>query len=202
MDIRVQELLDRIRKDGVDSAEAEAAKIMADAEARRAAIVAEAEKEARGIVEKAKTEAERAEASGRAALAQATRDLVLSFRGEIEKQLAAIVAAETHAAFGADAMKKALPGILEAWAKDGRDQLSVLVPEKDLAELDAFFRDKLAAALRKGVELRPLKSVKSGFRIAEKGGAAYYDFSAESVAAMLSAHLNANLASIVAGAAK
>lgn len=202
MDIRVQELLDKIKRDGVEHAEAEAAKIRAGAELARAAIVEAAHKEAKDIVDKAKADAARDEASGRAALKQASRDLVLAFRGEVEKALGAIVRADVEASFDADTLKKALPGILEAWAKDGRDDLAVLVPEKDLAALSAYFKDKLAARFKKGVELKPLKNSKAGFRISEKDGAAYYDFSAEAVAGMLGAYLNAQLAAIMAEAAE
>jgi V/A-type H+/Na+-transporting ATPase subunit E len=202
MDIRVQELLDKIKREGVDSAEAQAAKIVAQAEEKRKAIIAAAEKEAKAIVEAGRLDAARAEESGKAALAQASRDLLLAFRGEVENLLAAIVKADTEAAFDADALKKVLPAILEAWAKDGRDELAVLVPEKDLAMLEAFFKDKLASRLKSGVELKPLKNVKSGFRVAEKGGAAYYDFTAEAAATMIGAYLNSRLAAIVAEAAK
>lgn len=202
MDIRVQELLDKIKRQGVDSAEAQAAKILGKAEEKQKAIIAAAEKEAKAIVEAGRAEAARSEESGKAALVQASRDLVLAFRGEIEKVLAAIVRADTETAFDVDTLKKVLPSLLEAWAKDGRDDLTLLVPEKDLAALEAFFKDKLAAKLKAGVELKPLKNLKSGFRVAEKGGAAYYDFSAEAVSTMLGAYLNTRLASIVTEAAK
>ncbi|PKL09340.1 MAG: V-type ATP synthase subunit E, partial [Spirochaetae bacterium HGW-Spirochaetae-7] len=139
---------------------------------------------------------------GKAALVQASRDLLLAFKGQIEEMLSAIVKTTLEAAFDADTVKKALPVILEAWAKDGRDELSVLLPKGELASLEAFFKDRLGAALKKGVELRPLNETRSGFRIVEKGGAAYYDFSATAVADMLGAYLNSRLASAVAEAAK
>lgn len=202
MDIRVQELLDRIKKDGVESAEAEAARIRQEAESRRDSIVAAAEKEARAIVERAKADAARMEESGKAALVQASRDLLLAFRGQVEQTLGLIVKTDVEGAFDADVIKKALPAILEAWARDGRDDLTVLLPAKDLKSLDAYFRDKLAGAFKKGLEIKPLKDTKAGFRIAEKGGAVYYDFSAASVADMIGAYLNARLASIVAEATK
>ncbi|TFG84887.1 MAG: V-type ATP synthase subunit E [Spirochaetales bacterium] len=198
MDIRVQELLDKIKHDGVESAEVEAGKIRGEAEKERIRLVEDARKEAKAIVEKAKADAKREEESGKAALGQASRDLVLAFRGEIEKVLAALVRAELDTAFDADVLKKALPAIVEAWAKDGRDDLSVLVPEKDLKALEVFFRDKLTERLKQGVELKPLRGTKAGFRIGQKDGAAYYDFSAEAVAGMLGSYLNSRLAAIVA----
>lgn len=202
MDIRVQELLEKIKKEGVESAEKRAAEIGAEAEAERRRIVEAAEKEARAIVEKGRAEALRAEASGKAALLQASRDLIIAFRAELEKNLAAIVRTDAERSFDADTLKKALPAIVEAWAKDGGDDLSVMVPEAQLKVLDAYFRDKLAAELKKGVEIKPIKDLKAGFRLSEKGGAVYYDFSADSVAAMLGAYMNSRLAAIVAEAAK
>lgn len=198
MDIRVQELLERIKREGVESAEAQAAAIVADAETRRTALIAAAEKEGKAIIERAKADAARSEDAGKAALVQASRDLILAFRGEMEKLLAGIVKNEVDAAFDADTLRKALPAILEAWSKDGRDELSVLVPEKELKSLEAFFRDKLNASLKKNVEFKPLKDTKSGFRIVEKGGSVYYDFTAQAVADMLGAYLNTRLAAIVA----
>ncbi len=202
MDIRVQELLDKIKREGVESAEAEASKIVSEAEAKRAGITAAAEKEAKALVERAKVDALRSEEAGKAALLQASRDLILAFRGELEKLLATIVKGELEAAFDADTIKKALPAILEAWAKSGSDEISVMLPEKDLKPLEAFFKDKLGSALKKGVEFKPQKDTKTGFRIVEKGGAAYYDFSAQAVADMLGSYLNGRLAAIVAEAAK
>ncbi len=202
MDIRVQELLEKIKREGVESAEARAAEILKDAEAEKRRILEAAEKESRAIVEKGKAEAAKAEASGRAALLQASRDLLISFRSELEKVLASIVRADTDAAMDPEVLKKAIPAILEAWAKDGRDELSVLLPEATLKALDAYFRDRLSAQLKKGAELKPVKDLKSGFRLSEKGGAVYYDFSAEAVASMLGAYMNARLAAIAAEAAK
>lgn len=200
MDIRVQELLEKIKHEGIESAEAEAAKIIKQTEAKRDAILVAAEKEAKAIVAKAVADAARSEESGKAALSQASRDLILAFRGELEKVLALIVKTEVDASFDAETIKKALPTILEAWSKAGSDELTALLPAKDLKSLEAYFMDKLGAALKKGLELKPLKDVKAGFKIIEKGGAAYYDFSAQAVADMLGSYLNTRLAAITASA--
>ena len=73
----------------------------------------------------------------------------------------------------------------------------MLLPKTSLDKLEGFFRDKLAAQLKKGLELKSDSSISGGFRISEKDGSAYYDFSSESVAEMLSAYLNPQLAEIL-----
>lgn len=200
MDIRVQELLEKIKNEGIESAEAEAAKILKQAKEKSDAIIAAAEKEAKAIVASGAADAARSEESGKAALSQASRDLILAFRGELEKVLANIVKTEVDASFDADTVKKALPAILEAWSKEGSDDLTVLLPAKDIKALEAFFKDKLGTALKKGLEIKPLKDAKAGFKIVEKGGAAYYDFSAQAVADMLGLYLNTRLAAITSSA--
>jgi V/A-type H+-transporting ATPase subunit E len=202
MDIQLQELVDRIKKDGIAAASDEAAKLKVSAQAEAAGIVEAAKKEADAIVGKAKADADRAEKAGNAALEQASRNLVLAFKGEIQSLLDSIVKRETAAAYDDGVLKAVLPEIVKAWAtKPGSDDLAVLVGEKELAALNGFFDGKLAGALNKGCELKSDRNLAGGFRIAEKDGSAYYDFSAEAAAELLSAYLNPRLASILKGAA-
>ena len=198
MEIQLQELIDKIKKDGIESASIESAKLKSDAEAEAARIIAAAHKEAADIVSRGKADAERSEKAGVAALEQASRNLILAFKDEIQALLDKIVAQASASSYGEDTLKAALPDILKTWAsKPGGDALNVLLPEADLKKLQSWFNDKLAAELKKGVELKPVRNLSAGFRIADKDGSAYYDFSAESVAQLLSAYLNPRLAEIV-----
>ncbi len=200
MDIRLQELLDKIRKDGIEAAQTDAAKVLAEAEDRRKAVLADADREAKAILAKAKADADRFEEAGKAALEQAARNLVISFRTEIEAVLAAIVRTDTEKALSGSVLEAAIPAVLAAWKDKGTDDLAVLLPPAELSKLEGSLRKKLESEMKKGLELRPFPGIKAGFRIAEKDGAAYYDFSADSLAEMLSQYLNARLGQIAAAA--
>jgi V/A-type H+-transporting ATPase subunit E len=202
MDIQVQELIDKIKKDGIESALQEAAKLKQKAEAEAKQIVEAAHKEAADIVAKGKRDAERSEKAGKAALEQASRNLVLVFKDEIQALLEKIVSQELGSSYSGDVIKAVLPEILKAWGTKGSDSLAVLLPEASLGKLQAFFKDKLASELKKGLELRSDRNLTGGFRIAKKDGSAYYDFSADSVAEMLCAYLNPHLAEIMKTSAK
>jgi V/A-type H+-transporting ATPase subunit E len=203
MEIQLQELIDKIKKDGIESASEEAARLKRDAENEAKRIVDAAQKEAADIVARGKQDAERSQKAGAAALEQASRNLVLAFKGEIEALLAKIVVQETSAAYGEDTLKAALPDLVKSWAaKGGSDELAVILPEGELKKLEGWFKDKLAAELKKGVELKSDRNLGAGFRIANKDGSAYFDFSAEAVAELLSAYLNPHLAEILKTAAK
>ena len=203
MEIQLQELIDKIKKDGIESASAETARLKKEAEAEAARIIATAQKEAADIVNRGKADAERTEKAGVAALEQASRNLILAFKGEIQALLDKVVAQASASAYGEDTLKNALPDILKAWSsKAGNEALDVLLPEGELKKLQSWFNEKLAAELKKGVELKAVRNLGAGFRISNKDGSAYYDFSAESVAQLLSAYLNPRLAEILNNAAK
>jgi V/A-type H+-transporting ATPase subunit E len=201
MDVQLQELIDKIRQDGMAAAQAEAERIRAAATAEAASLVESARREAAALAAKTKADAERTEQAGRAALAQASRNLVLEFRGEIDRLVAALVRRETAAVYDAAVLRSALPDLLRAWANGGAS-VDLMLPPAVLKELEAFFADRLAAELKAGLTLKPDRSLDAGFRIAAKDGSAYYDFSAETVAELLSAYLNPRLAEILKSTAK
>jgi len=202
MDIQVQELIDKIKKDGIESASSESQKIKADAQAEANRIIEGAKKEANDIVTKAKQDAERTEKAGTAALQQASRNLVLAFKEEIQALLNSLISKQVSANYGDDVLKSALPEILKNWAAKGDGALSVLVSEGELEKIRGFFNEKLTSELSKGVELKSSRALKSGFRISNKEGSVYYDFSAEAVADLLSSYLNPKLAEILNSSSK
>jgi len=206
MDIQVQELINKIKKDGIESASEEAARIKHEAEAEAKQIVEAAKKTAAEVAAKGKQDAERFEKAGVAALEQASRNLVLAFKGEIQALLDAIVAGQLGKSYNDDVLKTIIPELVKSWsakrASGGADSLAVLLPEASLTKLRTFFKTKLSAELKKGLELKSDRHLVNGFRIANKDGSAYYDFSAESVAEMLSAYLNPRLAEILKSSAQ
>jgi len=202
MDIQVQELIEKIKKDGVQAASEEAALIRQKAEDEAAQILESAKKEAAEIAAKSKQDAARFEKAGIAALKQASRSLVLTFKGEIQAMVDGIVGEHIGKTYNADVLKAVLPELLKNWAVSKGDSPAVLVPESSLDKLQEFFQGKLAAQVKKGLEIKPAKNLSGGFRIVEKDGSAYYDFSADAVAELLCSYLNPRLSEILKSAVK
>lgn len=191
MDIQLQELIEKIKKDGVASAEAAAQKIIAEAEKKAASIVSEAEARADSIVKTAKAETERMEKASEDAIAQAGRNLIISFRDGINRELSALVGSATEKAMDADLMKKVIPEAVKAWAANNDESdVSVLLPAKDVKALEGGLKTALKGKLSKGLEIKADSTLAAGFRIGTKGDEAFYDFSAEEVASLFSAYLN------------
>ncbi|MDR2966184.1 MAG: V-type ATP synthase subunit E [Treponema sp.] len=202
MEIQVQELIDKIKKDGITAATEEASRIKNAAEAEAKRILDSAKKEAEDIIRSGKQDAERSEKAGIAALEQASRNLVLVFKDEIQALLNNIINEHVSANYNEEVLKNALPEVLKSWAAKGGNDLAVLLPEEQLAKLKAFFSEKMTGELWKGIELKSNRKLTQGFRISNKDGSIYYDFSAEAVSDLLSAYLNPKLAEILNKTAK
>mgnify|MGYP006385053221 CR=1 FL=1 len=133
MDIQLQELIDKIKKDGVASAESKAQEIIAEAEKKAQAIISSAEEKADSIIKNGKLETERMEKASVDAIRQAGRNLLISFRDGINAQLNALISKETEKVYNSDILKNLIPEVVKNWAsKDDVNSLTVLLSEKDL----------------------------------------------------------------------
>ena len=203
MDVQLQELIDKIKKDGVAAAEKDSAKIIAASEKKAEAIIAEAESKAAEIIKKAKSETEKMEKASEEAIVQAARNMLLSFKDSLVEELDGLIQGETEKAMSKDVLGKLVPETVKAWAKNSdASELSVLLSDKDLKLLEKSLKTSLKAEIKKGLEIKPDKTLSAGFRIGVNKGAAFYDYSAESLAEMFAAYLNPKVAALMKVAAK
>ena len=203
MDVQLQELIDKIKKDGVAAAEKDAAKIIADSEKKAEAIIEEAQSKAAEIIKSAQSETKKMEKASEEAIIQAGRNMLLSFKDALIGELDGLIQEGTEKALSKDVLTKLVPETVKAWAKNSdASELSVLLSEKDLKALEKSLKTSLKAEIKKGLEVKPDKTLTAGFRIGVKNGAAFYDYSAESLAEMFSAYLNPKVAELMKGAAK
>ncbi|MDR1363762.1 MAG: V-type ATP synthase subunit E [Spirochaetaceae bacterium] len=201
MDIQLQEFIEKIKKDGIEQASGESARIKAEAEAEAKRIVDAAGKEAAAATEKGKQDADRFQQAAGAALEQAARNLLLSLNGEIEAVLNKIIIKDTQTVLNDGVLESLIPEVVKGLSS-GKETVDVILNEKQLKSLENWARGALTAEMAKGLELKTSKNLVSGFRIGLKDGSAYYDFSGAAVAEALSAYLNPRLSEIVKNAAK
>ena len=142
---------------------------------------------------------ERLERSGRESLTQASRDLLLGVRKQLETLFSALLKEKAVESIEDKEITATIAAIAN-WAPDRQDKIEVLLPQKHFASLVKALRNALAGKIAAGIEIKASAEVTNGFRVAEKDGHAYYDFSAESIAENLALFLNPVLAGIVADA--
>lgn len=203
MEVQLQELVDKIKKDGVAAADEKAAEIIKAAEEKAKNIIEKAEAEAQESIKKAEAEALRFQKAAESSIDQAGRNTLISFRQGLLNELNAIIKAETVKNYDSAVLKNLIPEAVKGWVKTGNtENLSVILADKDLKELESSLSAALKDHISKGLELKADSKIAGGFRIGTKDGAAYYDFSAEAVADLFSSYLSPKTAEILKNAAK
>ena len=147
MSDKLQELTDRIDREGVEKAEAEAKKILDDAENRGRDIVEAAERKAKEIVNRGRAQAESIGARGRSELAMASRQARNALKQRMTDLLSDAVLDEGIASTLDE--KTFLAGIISdlvsKWDVDNLPpELSVILPEKKRKELDDYLKKALS----------------------------------------------------------
>lgn len=198
MEIQLNELIEQIKKDGVEAAEVQAEAILVSAKAEAEKIVADAKAQAEKIMADAKAENARTVKSGEDAIRQAGRNLLISFRESVSRELRAIAGEKVNAVFSSDDFAKLIVSAVECWAKNPEaDDISVILNGDDLAKLEEALLAQLKTKMLGGVTLKANDNFDGGFRIAVNNGAVYYDFSAEAVTDMLSGYLSPRVTALL-----
>lgn len=202
MEVQLQDIIDKIKADGVQTAETQAAEIIRDAESKAAEILDKARAEAASIVADGTAEAQRFEKASIASIEQAGRNTLLAFKVGVTDALTQLIQTKTAECYDASVLKALIPETVKLCAKNsGEDDLAVLLPPADADKLQANLVAALKDALKNGIEIKADDSIVCGFKVAMKDGSAYYDFSAPEVANLFARYLNPKVAEILSGAA-
>ena len=191
MEVQLQELIDQIKKDGVEAAESEAENIINSAKEQAEKIISDAKAQADKILLDAKAENEKTVKSSEEAIRQAGRNLLISFRESVTRELTAILGESVTAAYSSDAFVQLVVKAVENWTSTpDADDLAVILNTEDLKAFEETLVNALKDRVGKGITLKPNDNFDGGFRVSLQDGAVYYDYSAESVVEMLSNYLS------------
>ena len=166
------DLVSSIRKDGIDAANAEAEAIIAEAKKKADAIIADAKSEAKSIQEASEKEIGILKESAAISAEQAKRDAMLAFKTEVK-----ILSAKVKDNLCDAALGKLIKAVI---ADEGVDSYSV-----EVAQVSDALKAELADEIKNGLEIRPAKGVRAGFRLAAKDGSGYFDCSDDEIMQML-----------------
>ena len=198
MEIQLQELIEQIKNDGVAVAEAKAQDIVTKAEAEAEKIIADAKAQADKILANAKIENERMVKSSEDAIRQAGRNLLISFRESVSRELNAVISENVNAVYSSDTLAELIIKIVEKMALNSDvENIEIVLNENDASKLQELLLSAMKEKMIKGVTLKPNNNFDGGFRIAVNNGGAYYDYSAEAVVDMLSNYLSPKITELL-----
>ncbi len=200
---RIQELIDKIKDEGIQAAEAQGREIEAQAQKRADEMIAQARKEAARIVSEAQTESQKTRDVVESALKQASRDMLLRLRKEITKTLESIMIKDIRESLSPEVMAELIQKIASGYLNNAQaGDIQVALSGEDLKKLEQGFLNKLERALKQPLLLRSADNIRSGFTISFDQGKSCFDFTDESLAEFLGQYLNERVAEILKTAVK
>lgn len=201
----VQELVERIRGEGVRAGREEADRILREARAQAASLRASAEAEAREMVERARAQIAREQAAGVEALKNAARDAALELRGNVrasfERYVQRLVSTDLRDAAFVRSLVLVLAGEAAARHIEDHDAVifvsSALAGGADATPPSPAIREKIRSAvlgaagamLREGIDLLPADGVAGGARVRLVGQDLEIDLTDTAVTRLLLKHL-------------
>lgn len=168
MDTKIQELTDRIFKDGVEKGNQEAARIIAEAEARKTALIEEAEAKAKEIVAAAEKQASELKNNTESELKLFASRSVEALKTEVINLINGEVVTSNIKAVMADPkfMQKVILTLVESWP----EKENLTIQSADADSLKQYFLSNAKSLLDKGVKIEQVNGKKTSFSVVPADG--------------------------------
>ena len=184
----LQSLIEKINRDGVEKANAEAERIVSAAKEQASALLKSAKDEAAKQAAEAAKKADESAAHAQETMKQSARDAIKSVQDAVQKALEKLLTADVETALADPATATAVVG----------DAVRELVGTGEVTA-----GPKIAAALKAQLASQPNftvvldETLGAGFTVKLDGGRVEYDFTAATIAAELSKRLRPDLAKLM-----
>lgn len=196
MEQQIQDLINSIKKDGIESANNESKKILDDANKKAEMIISEATKKKNEMLEEAKKQIALERESSMAAVKQGARDLSLSFVKGTEEKFTQILKTKIDDSFSADVLKEVI--VLAIQSEFDSKDVVVELPEKYKKTIaDSILSDIKKEVEKDGLAFSFSSSLSGGFRVIENDGKAYIDLSSDEVTKLLYPYVSSTLRDMI-----
>jgi len=180
MELQIQDLVASIKHDGIEEANKQKEAIINQGKQEAKRLIDEAKAESKKIINLAQKESAIEKESSVAAVKQASRDLVLSLKIELNKIFGNLLSKECEKVFDSEALATLILAAIKE-EEPGKYELEVKKVTQGL-------KNSLSKEISNGLVLKTLGSG-DGFKILEKDGSGYFDFTEEQVVKMLKPYL-------------
>ena len=169
---KLQELTEKIYREGVEKGRAEAARLVEEAKAEAARIVAEAETKAAETEAAGRKAAEELDKNTRNELKLYTAQALNALKSEITNILTDKITKEAASAGDKDFLGQFAVALAEKWVSDE----PVVISAADADALKAYFAKKAKALLDKGVSIEKVNGKDTVISVSPKDGSYRVDF--------------------------
>lgn len=193
----IKNLIEKIQQEGIKAAEDKAGAILEQARLKAEEIIEKAKQQAAKMVAQAKESVAKTQETGKVALTQAGRDIILALRKEITAMLDKLIVSTVHQALVPQELAKILTELIKASKNKEKDDIVISLSKEDLEKIEKGFLDQLQAQIKQGISLRPSDDIVAGFTISYDGGKSHYDFSDKALAEYIGTYLKPKLKDIL-----
>lgn len=177
MDVKIQELTDKIYREGVEKGNEEAARIIAEANSQKETIVAEAEAEAKRIVAAAEKRAAELKKNTEAEVKLFATQSVEALKSEVTDLVTGEITSSNVKAVVSDKkfMQQVILEMAREWVKTG----DLTIQTADSKDLTAYFEGNAKELLNKGVRIEKVNGKDTSFSIVPADGSYKVTFGEE-----------------------
>jgi V/A-type H+/Na+-transporting ATPase subunit E len=197
MEAKLDKLIERLKKEGVEEAKNGAEQILAKAQEEVDSIIKEAEEKSSVIIKEAEEKSRQYRRNSKVAIEQAGRDIIISLKEKILALFDSLLKRDIVRSLDPEMVKKMIFIIISNWSPESEGSVEVLVSKEDKDNLKDLLISELKDKIAGGFELKVHPGLEHGFRIGIKGEDLYYDFSDKGIAEALGLFLNKEIREIL-----
>lgn len=199
MSQQLQDLIDKIKKEGIQEAQDLSRGIEEQAHKKAQEIIAQAKEQAQKILSDAQAQQQKLADVTHMALKQAARDTLLNLHKEIDAILQRIIARDIKQALTSENLagiiKEAVRGYLQNASLS--QNVDVVVSHKDFKALQGGLLTQLKDQFKQPIVLKSNDDVGAGFTISFDSGKSFFDFTDVSLVQYLSGFVKSELAALL-----
>ena len=191
MNTKIQELTDKIYREGVEKGNEEAVRIIAEAQSQKQSMISEAEAEAKRIIAEAEKQASELKKNTEAELKLFAAQSVEALKSEVANLITGdVVSANVKAAMADKAfMQQVILTLAKSWAS--QEALTIQSSEADA--LARYFESNAKALLNQGVKIEKVAGKSTSFTILPADGSYKVTFGEEEFVAFFKDFLRPQL---------
>ena len=199
MSEELQGLLNKIQAEGLEKAETERARLVAEAKAQADAIIADAKAQADKIRKDAEADAEASQKKADAAVRQAARDVIISLKDDLQNKIRAVVREAAAQAMTPENMAKLIMKLAEQSAQNVTSAEIILSSREESEDTAKQLIGFLPEALKKNASIKLGRGFGAGFKIGFNDSEFFLDFSDEALTEVICEFVGPKLAAVIKG---
>ena len=198
MPAQVQELIDKIKSEGIEVAQKKAQEIETLAQKKAQEIIFIAQKSAEKLIFEANSEIKKSQEASQIAIKHAGRDTLLALHKEINRILNKIIVQSISAALTPEHLSQIISTAVKNYVDDpSTASIKVVLNPADLENLKNGYIEKLKIEIKRPIQFQSSDDIHKGFTISFDGGKSSFDFSDASLAEYLGSYVNEEVAAIL-----